>query len=115
VSDDREAMLAQARAMVAHRLRTSLKMLDTQPGHRHDEIRRINALMLAGEPERAVAEVSEELARSIVVLGNAAEVMSGIDRYFAAGCTRVIVVAYPRSRDAVDRLRSALAPALVPA
>lgn len=68
--------------------------------------------MQAGERDRAAAAVSEELARSIVVAGPPAEILSGIQLYFAAGCTRVILVAYPRSRDAVDRLRSAVAPSL---
>jgi alkanesulfonate monooxygenase SsuD/methylene tetrahydromethanopterin reductase-like flavin-dependent oxidoreductase (luciferase family) len=45
VSDDRDVALSHARAMVAHRLRHSMKMLDTQPVHRHDEIRRIHAFM----------------------------------------------------------------------
>ena len=112
LSDDHQAALAQARAMVAHRLRHSLKMLDTQPPHRHDEIRHVHGLMLAGEPERAAEAVSEELASSIVAFGQPAKIHAAIDRYFAAGCTRVILVAYPRGRDAVDRLRDAVAPAL---
>jgi 5,10-methylenetetrahydromethanopterin reductase len=114
VSDDGEAALGHARAMVAHRLRHSLKMLDTQPMHRHDEIRQVHALMQAGEGERAESAVSEELARSIVVVGPRAEIHRGIDRYFAAGCTRVIVVSYPRSREAINRLRAAISPELTP-
>jgi 5,10-methylenetetrahydromethanopterin reductase len=112
ISEDRTEALAQARAMVAHRLRHSLKMLDTQPVHRHEEIRHVNGLMEAGERERAAGAVSEELARSIVVLGSSVEVLAGIERYFTAGCTRVIAVAYPRGRAEVDRLRSTLGPAL---
>jgi len=112
VSEDRAEALSQARAMVAHRLRHSLKMLDTQPARRHEEIRYLHGLMLAGERDRAAAEVSEELARSIVVLGSREEILGGIDRYFAAGCTRVILVAYPRSRDAVIRMIDAVGPLL---
>ena len=115
LSEDRGVALAHARAMVAHRLRHSLKMLDTQPEHRHDEIRRVHGLMLSGETERAAEAVSEELASSIVVLGSPADILAGIDRYVAAGCTRVILVSYPRGRDAVDHLRDAVAPALVDA
>lgn len=115
VSEDRAEALDQARAMVAHRLRHSLKMLDTQPTHRHDEIRYLHGLMLAGERERAAAEVSEGLARSIIVLGSREEILAGIDRYFAAGCTRVVLVAYPRSRGAVNSLRAAVGPVLGPA
>ena len=112
VADDPAEALAHARAMVAHRLRISLKMLDTQPAHRHDEIRHINTLMLAGDRDRAVAQVGEELARSIVVFGSTDEIRAGIERYFAAGATRVVCVAYPRSRDGVDRVREAVAPLL---
>lgn len=112
VSDHADAGLAAARAMVAHRLRHSLKMLDTQPARRHEEIREIHRLMQMGDAERAAGTVSDGLARSIVVFGGADAIMAGIDRYFAAGCTRVIAVAYPRSKDAVSRLRTALVPAL---
>jgi alkanesulfonate monooxygenase SsuD/methylene tetrahydromethanopterin reductase-like flavin-dependent oxidoreductase (luciferase family) len=104
VSDDPEQALKWARAMVAHRLRRSLKMLDTQPASRHDEIRRIHALVAAGDRARAEAEVSDELARSIVVAGNVDGVRAGVQRYANAGCDRIILVAYPRNRDAIERL-----------
>jgi alkanesulfonate monooxygenase SsuD/methylene tetrahydromethanopterin reductase-like flavin-dependent oxidoreductase (luciferase family) len=112
IADDREVALAQARAMTVHRLRHSLKMLDTQPPHRHDEIRYLHDLMLDGQRERAADEVSEELATSIVAAGDAPDVVAAIRRYFAAGCTRVIAVAYPRSRDDVARTIAALSPTL---
>jgi alkanesulfonate monooxygenase SsuD/methylene tetrahydromethanopterin reductase-like flavin-dependent oxidoreductase (luciferase family) len=110
VDDDPVAALGSARAMVAHRLRHGLKMLDTQPAHRHQEIRRAHELMLAGERERAASEVSEDLARSLVVAGGPDEVEAGIRRYLDAGCTRVVVVAYPRSREAVERVTAAVQP-----
>jgi 5,10-methylenetetrahydromethanopterin reductase len=103
-STDAAQALAWARAMVAHRLRSSLKMLDTQPAERHEEIRRVHSLMVAGDVTGARAKVSEELARSIVVAGGIDELRDGIERYAAAGCTRLILVSYPRGHDAVDRL-----------
>jgi alkanesulfonate monooxygenase SsuD/methylene tetrahydromethanopterin reductase-like flavin-dependent oxidoreductase (luciferase family) len=112
VDDDPGAALASARAMVAHRLRHGLKLLDTQPARRHEEIRRVHELMLAGDRERAAAEVSEDLARSLVVAGGPDEVGAGLRRYLDAGCTRVIAVAYPRSRDAVARVIAAVQPVL---
>jgi alkanesulfonate monooxygenase SsuD/methylene tetrahydromethanopterin reductase-like flavin-dependent oxidoreductase (luciferase family) len=111
-SEDGDQALSWARAMVAHRLRQSLKMLDTQPPERHDEIRRVHALMVAGKPAAAEAEVSEELARSIVVAGGVRDLKAGIERYIEAGCTRLILVAYPRGRDAVERFCS-VAPELI--
>ena len=105
-SEDDDEALGWARAMVAHRLRQSLKLLDTQPVTRHAEIRRVHEYMLSGNRAEAAANVSEELARSIVVAGDSRELTSGIERYVEAGCTRVILVAYPRGRDAVDRLCS---------
>jgi alkanesulfonate monooxygenase SsuD/methylene tetrahydromethanopterin reductase-like flavin-dependent oxidoreductase (luciferase family) len=110
VDNDPAAAVASARVMVAHRLRQSLKMLDTQPAQRHDEIRRVHELMLAGEREHAAEEVSEDLARSLVVAGGRDEVEAGVRRYLDAGCTRVIAVAYPRSREAVERLIAAIQP-----
>jgi alkanesulfonate monooxygenase SsuD/methylene tetrahydromethanopterin reductase-like flavin-dependent oxidoreductase (luciferase family) len=112
VTDDEAIGFREARAMVGHRLRASTRMIDTQPAHRHDEIRAVHALMRAGDREAAEATVSVELARSIVTYGGSEEIAAGIDRHFAAGATRVVCVAYPRSREAVDRLCTALAPML---
>ncbi|HEX2141709.1 MAG TPA: LLM class flavin-dependent oxidoreductase [Candidatus Limnocylindria bacterium] len=112
VDDDPAAALVRARRMVVHRLRHSLKMLDTQPAQRHDEIRHLHALMQAGERDRAAEEVSEDLARSIVVAGGPQDVAAGLQRYLAAGCSRVIAVSYPRARPDVARLIAALRPVL---
>lgn len=108
LADDPELALDQARAMVAHRLRASHKMVDTQPAARHDEIRRVHGLMQSGDRRAAAAAVSDALARSIVVAGGDADIAAGIDRYFAAGATRVIAVAYPRGREEVERLIDSL-------
>lgn len=108
VSEDRDTAMAQARAMTVHRLRHSLKMLDTQPNHRHDEIRHIHEAMLRGDREAALAAVSDALALSIVNAGTADEVAAGLGRYFEAGCTRVIAVPYPRSAEATGLVIDAL-------
>jgi alkanesulfonate monooxygenase SsuD/methylene tetrahydromethanopterin reductase-like flavin-dependent oxidoreductase (luciferase family) len=110
VADDPASGLEQARAMVAHRLRASPRMIDTQPAHRHPEIRAVHALMLSGDREAAAAAVSKELVQSLVVYGSSADLAAGLDRYLTAGATRVIAVAYPRSTEAVDRLERTLAP-----
>lgn len=112
VAEDPAAGLRQARAMVAHRLRASTRMVDTQPAHRHEEILAIHARMLAGDRDRAEALVSEELARSLVTFGTAEEIAAGIDRHFAAGATRVVCVAYPRTRAAIERVIATVAPLL---
>lgn len=114
VTDDASQALAQARGMLVHRLRHSLKMLDTQPKHRHAEIRRLHGLMQAGRRAEAAATADEELARSIVCAGTGRDVRDGIGRYRDAGCTRVIVVAYPRDRASVMRVMDAVSPLLNP-
>ncbi|HEX5040917.1 MAG TPA: LLM class flavin-dependent oxidoreductase [Candidatus Limnocylindria bacterium] len=110
LAHDPAVALDQARAMVAHRLRASLKMLDTQPAHRHEEIRHVHGLMQAGDRHAATAAVGEGLARSIVVAGGPTDIDAGLDRYFGAGATRVIAVAYPRGRREVDRLIQTVGP-----
>lgn len=113
VSNDRDEARALGRAMVAYRLRNSpTKMLETQPPHRHDEIRHVHELIRAGKRDQAIEEASDDLVGSIVVAGTPADVIGGLERYAAAGCTRVIAVAYPRARDDVERLIAALAPEL---
>lgn len=113
VSDDLEEAMAFGRGMVAYRLRNSpTKMLETQPEQRHDEIRRVHELIRAGQRDRAMAEMSDGLVASLVVAGTPADVIAGLDRYAAVGCTRVIAVAYPRARHDVERLIAGLAPEL---
>jgi alkanesulfonate monooxygenase SsuD/methylene tetrahydromethanopterin reductase-like flavin-dependent oxidoreductase (luciferase family) len=113
VSDDRGEAMAQGRSMLAYRLRSSpTKMLETQPSHRHDEIRHLHALIRSGNRDQAVEEASDDLVSSIIVAGTPADIVAGLERYAAAGCTRLIVVAYPRARGDVERLIEAMRPAL---
>jgi alkanesulfonate monooxygenase SsuD/methylene tetrahydromethanopterin reductase-like flavin-dependent oxidoreductase (luciferase family) len=45
-----------------------------------------------------------------VAAGTPDEVWAGLERYFAAGCTRVLAVAFPRARPDVERMIRALGP-----
>ena len=112
IADDPDEALRWARSMLVHRLRRSLKMLDTQPEERHEEIRRLHSLMLAGRREEAAASASEELVRSVIAAGAPGQVAAAIGRYAEAGCTRVVAATYPRGRADVERTIAALGPAL---
>jgi 5,10-methylenetetrahydromethanopterin reductase len=111
VADDRDEALRLARGMVAYRLRNSpTKFLETQPPERHAEAQYVHELIRAGRHDEALDVMSAELVGALVVAGTARDVVAGLDRYAAAGCTRVIAVAYPRARSDVERLIDALAP-----
>jgi 5,10-methylenetetrahydromethanopterin reductase len=102
--------LADARRMFIRRLSTSppAKMLATQRSEFHEEIRYLKGLLNAGQRERAEEEASDALAQTIVVAGGPEEVQRGIERYFAAGCTRVILASWPRDAQYVRRLLGTL-------
>lgn len=112
VSHDGEEALAHARKTFIYRIRRGLRMLEHQPEKYHDEIRYLYGLIQDGKSQQAAAEASEALVSTVMNAGNANDVWAGIQRYFAAGCTRVVAVAYPRGRADVERMISALAPRL---
>ena len=66
----------------------------------------------SGEALRLAAETSPDLVASVMNAGNLDDVWAGLQRYFEAGCTRVIVAAYARGRVDIERLIDALAPKL---
>jgi alkanesulfonate monooxygenase SsuD/methylene tetrahydromethanopterin reductase-like flavin-dependent oxidoreductase (luciferase family) len=111
VAEDREAAATLARGMVAYRLRNSpTKFFETQPPARHAEAQHVHELIKAGRRDEALEVMSDELVRALVVAGTPADVVAGLDRYAAAGCSRIIAVAFPRARTDVERLIGALAP-----
>jgi 5,10-methylenetetrahydromethanopterin reductase len=108
---DRAEALAHARSTFMQRFRSNpARMIETQQPEFRDELLALNELLARGEAERAQHEVSEALVTSFVAVGgDGKEIWSALNRYFAAGCTRVAVAAYPRDRASVERLLHALA------
>jgi alkanesulfonate monooxygenase SsuD/methylene tetrahydromethanopterin reductase-like flavin-dependent oxidoreductase (luciferase family) len=115
VSDDREEALAQARSTFIYRIRRGLRMLEHQPERYHQEIRYLYGLIQDGKADQAAREASEPLVSTVMNAGNADDVWAGIQRYFSAGCKRVVAVAYPRGRRDVERMIAALKPKLAAA
>ncbi len=115
VSDDHDQALANARATFIWRLSGNpTKLLATQPAHNRDELTYLIDLIRRGQRDRAEQEAGEELVSSVVAAGTPGEAWAGLQRYFAAGCTRLTIAAYPRGRDQVERTIRALAPYLMP-
>jgi alkanesulfonate monooxygenase SsuD/methylene tetrahydromethanopterin reductase-like flavin-dependent oxidoreductase (luciferase family) len=112
VSDDRNEALDQARSTFAFRIRRNLGMLDILAPEYHEETRYLHNLIQAGKREQAESEASEELVTQIMNAGSADDVWNGLQKYFDAGCTRVVAVAYPRSRIDIERMINALGPKL---
>lgn len=109
-ADHREEALAHARSTFMQRFRSNpARMIETQQPQFRDELLALKDLVDRGELEQAQQETSEELVTSFIAAGSGKELWSTIDRYFAAGCTRVAVAAYPRGKASVERLLKALA------
>jgi 5,10-methylenetetrahydromethanopterin reductase len=98
VAEQPAEALARARNIFVHRLESSprAKLLATQRSQHHEELLALKDLIDRGERERAEREASEALVRTIIVAGSPEDVRRGIDRYFAAGCTRVVLATWPR-------------------
>jgi alkanesulfonate monooxygenase SsuD/methylene tetrahydromethanopterin reductase-like flavin-dependent oxidoreductase (luciferase family) len=109
-ADDRKEALGHARATFMQRfLSNPARMIETQRPEFGDELRALQELVERGEIERAQQEASEPLVTSFIAAGSGRELRRTIDDYFTAGCTRVLVAAYPRERASVERLLKALA------
>jgi hypothetical protein len=83
--------------------------LETQEPIFRDELVALKDWLDRGEIERAQQEASEPLVTSLIAVGNGKDLWSTLNRYFAAGCTRLAVAAYPRDRVSVERLLKVLA------
>lgn len=110
LDDDPARALQFARDVAVSRLRGSLeKRLATLAPQFHDEVRELKALIDEGREEQAQREASPDLLRSFLVAGNAEVICDGIERYFKAGCTRVLLASAPRDRAHVVRLLETVA------
>jgi alkanesulfonate monooxygenase SsuD/methylene tetrahydromethanopterin reductase-like flavin-dependent oxidoreductase (luciferase family) len=113
VSDDRTQAINQARQTFAFRIRRNLGMLDILAPEYHEETRHLHNLIQAGKLEQAESEASEDLVTQIMNAGSADDIWNGLHKYFDAGCTRVIAVAYPRGRVDIERMINALGPKFI--
>jgi 5,10-methylenetetrahydromethanopterin reductase len=110
LDDDPAQALQFAREVALTRLRGDLsKRLATLAPQFHDEVRYLKGLIDEGQTERAQEEASPELLRSFLMAGNAETIWDGIERYFAAGCTRVLLASAPRDKEHITRLAEAIA------
>ena len=109
---DRAEALSHARATFMNRLAANpTKMVATQPEH-HDQLRYLADMITHGHRDQAQQEASEALVTSLIATGTPSEVWASIDRYFAAGCTRVVIAPFPRGRAPAEGVLCALAAGL---
>jgi alkanesulfonate monooxygenase SsuD/methylene tetrahydromethanopterin reductase-like flavin-dependent oxidoreductase (luciferase family) len=112
VAADRDEALTHARATFMSRLAVNpTKMLATQPEH-HEELAYLADMIAEGRRDQAQQEASEALVTSLIAAGTPSEVWASIDRYFVAGCTRVVIAPFPRGRAPAEAVLCALAPGL---
>ena len=87
-------------------------MLDILAPEYHEETRYLHNLIQEGKTAQAESEASETLVTQIMNAGSPDDVWNGLQKYFDAGCTRVVAVAYPRGRVDIERMINALGPKL---
>ncbi|HEX6512166.1 MAG TPA: LLM class flavin-dependent oxidoreductase [Chloroflexota bacterium] len=113
VSEDPAEALDHARETFLWRQGTNPeKMKRTFLPEFHAELTYLARLAADGDLARARREASRELVSNVVPNGTAEDVWDGIQKFFAAGCTRVVVAPYPRDEQHVKALLHALAPYL---
>lgn len=111
VNDDRDAALRDARKVFIERLRSNpKKIMALRPGTFQEELSAMSAMIVEGNVEQAIEEISEELVVDTIAAGGRDEVMKTIERFYGAGCTRVLVAIYPRTPASVLQAMRALAP-----
>jgi hypothetical protein len=88
------------------------KRLATLDRRHWDEVRRLAVLVRRGELERAIDEADDAIVDQFIAVGSASKIHAVIERYLAAGCTRVALASYPRDAASVKRLLRAMAPSL---
>jgi alkanesulfonate monooxygenase SsuD/methylene tetrahydromethanopterin reductase-like flavin-dependent oxidoreductase (luciferase family) len=112
LGDDKEEALQRAKRAFVGRVRGSPeKMTVTRPSA-EAELLHLRALIDAGKLSQAVGEVSTEVVTQTIAAGGPAEVRSTIDRFYAAGATRVLLAASPGTREGIEKLLRALRPVI---
>lgn len=121
VDDDAALAFADARRMFAYRVshfaQRYARGLDSLerfraiwPAEHGEEIERLVSHAVAGDGERVQREASRPIVAPLVPHGTPDEVASQLERYFAAGCTRLAVAIYPRGLARLERAARLLMP-----
>ncbi len=111
VNADREVALRDARAAFVGRLRSNpAKVIELRPTDHQVELRRIAAMIAGNQFDRAIEEIPDEIVTDTIAAGNVADAQIVLGNFRAAGCTRVLVSAYPRTESQVRMTLEALAP-----
>lgn len=111
VNADRAHAFEDARRAFVSRLRTNpAKMIDLRPREHQRELAPIIALIDAGRIDEAEEAIPFEIVTDTIAAGEPQEVIAAIDRFYAAGCTRVLIAPYPRTPESVRDALGALAP-----
>jgi len=111
VNEDREVALRDARTAFVGRLKSNpAKVIELRPREHQDELRRIAALIVENQLDQAISEIPDEIVTDTIAAGNVEDVARALGSFRAAGCTRVLVSAYPRTESQLRTTLEALAP-----
>lgn len=109
--DPAEARRLSREAFVGRLRGDPEKRLATIPPRFKEEVLRLATLVRQGDVRRAIDEADDDLVSQFTVAGTVTEIRAALERYVAAGCTRLAVASYPRDSASVQRLLEALSPA----
>ncbi len=113
VDENRERAIASARRTFVGRLRSNpAKVMALRPGVHSEELQLRVAQLAEGEFDRVVEEISEEIVTDTIAAGTKEEVQAHLDRFYLAGCTRVLVAPFPRTPETIMATIHALAPTI---
>lgn len=111
LTEDKDEAIARAKRSFVRRVRSNpQKMMDTRGPEAKVEIAHLAELIDAGREEQAVEEISDDLVAGTIAIGDIGDIEKSIDRFYRAGCTRVIVASSPFQRDHIEALMRALSP-----
>ena len=111
LTSDRGEAIARAKRSFIHRIETNpTKMADTRGPEAKREIAHLSALIAEGRAEQAIAEASDELVTGTIAIGDASDIEKAIDRFYQAGCTRVLMASSPLTRSNIEELIRELSP-----
>lgn len=110
VNEDRALAREHARRSFVARLRSNpKKVIELRPAEHRGELETISGLIALGEIDRAVEEIPDEIVADTIAAGDASDVARALERFREAGCTRVLIAAYPRTPEQIRTTLHSLA------
>jgi alkanesulfonate monooxygenase SsuD/methylene tetrahydromethanopterin reductase-like flavin-dependent oxidoreductase (luciferase family) len=111
LTEDKEEAIERAKRAFVRRVRTNpQKMMDTRGPEAKLEIAHLSALISSGQEALAIEEVSDDLVAGTIAIGDAVDIEKAINRFYRAGCTRVLLASSPFTKEHIEAMMRAMAP-----